>query len=225
MLTFHIVSLFPESFESYTSASIIGRAIKDKHVALRFYNPRDFAEPKSKNQEKRKRPFVAVDDRPFGGGPGMVIKPEPVLKAVAVAKKKIGQAKSEIIFFDAGGEMFTNESAATFATKIKHLILICGRYEGIDARVAKILKAKRISVGPYVLTGGELPALIVIDAVARQVKGVLGNFDSREEVRVSAHDVYTRPEKLKWKGKTYSVPPILKSGNHKEIDGWKKAQK
>lgn len=225
MLTFHIVSLFPESFESYTNASIIARALKDKHIALKFYNPRDYAEPKSKNQAKRKRPFVEVDDRPFGGGPGMVMKPEPVLKAVMAAKKKIGRAKSETIFFDAGGEVFTNEMASVFGTKTKHLILICGRYEGIDARVVKILKAKRISVGPYVLTGGELPALIVIDSVARQVKGVLGNFDSREEARVSSHDVYTRPEKLKWKGKTYAVPPILKSGNHKKIDSWKEAQK
>lgn len=225
MVTFHIISLFPESLESYTNASIIARALKDKHVALKFYNPRDFAEPKSKNQAKRNRPFVAVDDRPFGGGPGMVMKSEPVLKAVAAAKKKIGRTKSEIIFFDAGGEQFTNESASFLATKSKHLILICGRYEGIDARVAKILKAKRISVGPYVLTGGELPALVVIDAVARQVKGVLGNFDSREEARVSSHDVYTRPEKLKWKGKIYTIPPVLRSGHHKAIETWKKGHK
>jgi tRNA (guanine37-N1)-methyltransferase len=121
--------------------------------------------------------------------------------------------------------VFTNERASQLSAKTKHLILICGRYEGIDARVVKILNAKRVSVGPYVLTGGELPALIVIDSVARQIKGVLGNFDSREEARVSSHDVYTRPEKLKWKGKTYTVPPILKSGNHKQIDSWKEAQK
>ncbi len=224
-MQFHVISLFPGSFSSYLDTSILGRAQRSGYLKVFYYNPRDYAEPKSQNQKKRARPFVTVDDRPFGGGPGMVMKPEPVLKAVMVAKKKIGRAKSETIFFDVGGEFFTNEMASKFSVKTKHLILICGRYEGIDARVVKILKARRISVGPYVLTGGELPALIVIDSVARQVKGVLGNFDSREEARVSSHDVYTRPEKLKWKGKTYAVPSILRSGNHKQIEGWKKGQK
>jgi tRNA (guanine37-N1)-methyltransferase len=106
--------------------------------------------------------------------------------------------------------------------KAKDIVLICGHYEGIDARVQKILKAKKISVGPYTLTGGELPALVVIDAVARQIPGVLGRFDSIEEERVSSSEVYTRPEVFMWKGKKHRVPKVLLSGNHAAIDAWKK---
>jgi len=100
--------------------------------------------------------------------------------------------------------------------------LICGRYEGIDARVDKILKTKKVSIGDYVLTGGEIPAMILIDSISRQVKGVLGNFDSREEERVSSSEIYTRPEVLEYKGKKYKVPKVLLSGNHKDIEAWKK---
>lgn len=225
MITFHVVSLFPDSLESYIQSSIIARALKTKRVALEVYNLKKYALPTSKNQTKRARPFVAVDDRPFGGGPGMVLKAEPVIKAVADAKKKIGKKKSVTLFFDAGGEQFTNESARHIAKGVSHVILICGRYEGIDARARTILKARRVSVGPYVLTGGELPALIVIDAVSRQVEGVLGNACSREEERIAAHDVYTRPEKIIWKGKTYRVPPVLRGGNHVRIEGWKKSRR
>lgn len=206
---FHIVTLFPEAFSSYFDASIIGRAIKDKKIKISFYNPRDFA----KNKWHR------IDQKPYGGGPGMVLEAEPFLRA---ARKAIGTKKDvEVIIFDASGKEFTNTQAATLAKKKKHIVLLCGRYEGIDARVQKILKAKRVSVGPYTLTGGELPAMAVVDAISRQVEGVLGTFESVEEKRVSTAEVYTKPEVFKWKGKEYKVPKILLSGNHAEIEKWK----
>ncbi len=210
MLTFHIVTLFPESLQSYLDASIIGRAIKEKKIKVKFYNPRDFTPDK----------WARVDRRPYGGGPGMVLEPESVLKAVG---KAVGKKKAEIYFFDRSGEQFTNETArALVKKKKKDVVLICGHYEGIDARVQKILKAKKISIGPVTLTGGELPALLVIDATARQIPGVLGRFDSIEEERVSSSEVYTRPEIFKWKGKNHKVPAVLLSGNHKLIDDWKR---
>lgn len=212
-MNFHIVTLFPESFDSYLGASIIGRAIKEKSIRVKFYNPRYFTSDK----------FARVDRRPYGGGPGMVLEPESVLKAALKAK---GKSKAEIYFFDRSGETFSNEAARKLVKKkVKDIILICGHYEGIDARVQKILKAKKISVGPYTLTGGELPAMIVVDAVARQIPGVLGKFESVEEERVSSSEVYTRPETFVWKGKKYKVPKVLLSGNHAEIDKWKEGEK
>lgn len=209
-MNFHIVTLFPDSFESYLGASIIGRAIKEKRIRVKFYNPRDFT----------KKKFDRVDRRPYGGGPGMVLEPEAVLKAALKAK---GKSKAEIYFFDRSGDTFSNDTARTLVKKkVKDIILICGHYEGVDARVQKILKAKKISVGPYTLTGGELPAMLVIDAVSRQIPGVLGKFESVEEERVSSSEVYTRPEVFVWKGRKYKVPKVLLSGNHAEIDKWKK---
>ena len=104
-------------------------------------------------------------------------------------------------------------------------MLICGRYEGIDARVDKILRTKKYSIGDYVLTGGEIPAMVLVDSIGRQIKGVLGNFDSREEERVSSSEVYTRPEVVKYNGKNYKVPKVLLSGNHKDIENWKNLTK
>ena len=216
ILTFHIITLFPEAFESYITSSIIGRAVREKKIVLKFYNPRTFVSKVGKNG------YIRTDGKPYGGGPGMVMEAEPVLKAV---QKAVGKRKAEIYFFDASGKQFTNTNARTVAKKHKDIVLICGHYEGIDARVQKILKAKKISVGPYTLTGGELPAMLVIDAVARQIPGVLGKFESVEEERVSSSEVYTRPEVLKWKGKNHRVPKVLLSGNHALIDGWKKKGK
>jgi tRNA (guanine37-N1)-methyltransferase len=211
-MNFHIVTLFPESCESYLNASILGRAQQDKKIKIKYYNPRDFTKDKN----------ARVDRKPYGGGPGMVLEPEAVLKAVG---KALGKKKGEIYFFDRSGEQFTNETARTIVKKkVKDMVFICGHYEGIDARVQKILKAKRISVGPFTLTGGELPAMLVIDAVSRQIKGVLGSFESIEEERVSSSEVYTRPEVFVWKGKKHKVPPVLLSGNHAEIDKWKRGE-
>lgn len=208
---FHVISLFPESIEPYLSASMIGRAQKDKKIKISYYNPRKF----TKDIKDR------VDRRPYGGGPGMVLWAEPVLKAV---QKAVGKKKAEIIFFSPSGKPFTEGDAKKLSTK-KDIVFICGHYEGVDARVKKILKAKSISVGDYVLTGGELPAAIVVDAVSRFVPGVLGRADSLENSRVSSPDVYTRPEVLTWKGKKYRVPKVLLSGNHAQIDLWKKSVK
>lgn len=219
ILTFHIVTLFPEAFASYFDASIIGRALKEKKIRVKFYNPRDFAE-RPKGKKKSDWFYRQVDDKPYGGGPGMVLRAEPFLKAV---KKAIGKKKAEMYFFDASGEQFTNVRARAFMKKkVSDIVLICGRYEGIDARVWKALKAKRVSVGPYTLTGGELPAMLVVDAVARQIPGVLGKFESVEEERVATSEVYTRPEVLVWGGKKYKVPTVLLSGNHAKITEWRK---
>jgi tRNA (guanine37-N1)-methyltransferase len=213
MITFHIITLFPESLGGYLSSSIIGRAVESKKVKIKYYNPRDFTADK----------WARVDRRPYGGGPGMVLEPEAILRAV---QKSIGKKKAVVYFFDRSGEQFTNNTARSLVKKSsKDIVLICGHYEGIDARVQKILKAKKISIGPYTLTGGELPAMVVIDAVSRQIKGVLGRFDSIEEERISSSEVYTRPEVFVWKGKKYRVPKVLLSGNHGEIEKWKTRDK
>ncbi|MBP6866260.1 MAG: tRNA (guanosine(37)-N1)-methyltransferase TrmD [Candidatus Pacebacteria bacterium] len=214
-MRFHIITIFPDIFSSYVQESILGRAIENKKVSIKFYNPRDFL-PKTANNYK------PVDERPYGGGPGMVMKAEPILKAVEKALSKIKDKKKTLIInFIPSAEKFTTEFAKKVSNKYTDVILICGRYEGIDARVDKILKTKKISIGDYVLTGGELPAMIVVDCVARQIPGVLGKFESLEEERVSTSEVYTRPEILKYKNKNYKVPPVLLSGDHKKIEEWK----
>jgi tRNA (guanine37-N1)-methyltransferase len=152
----------------------------------------------------------------------MVIEALPVIKAIQKAKG--GKKKVKIIWFTPAGKQFDTTYAKS-VTKYTDIIFICGRYEGIDARVKKVFKVDEISVGPFVLTGGELPAMLLIDSVARQVEGVLGDFNSLEESRVASSDVYTRPEVVEYKGKKYRVPKVLLSGNHKLIDEWKKNHK
>lgn len=226
---FHIITLFPESFDSYLAESIIGRAIKTKKIKISFYNPRDFVTGKKyKKVWPDGNVSRIVDDRPYGGGPGMIMRAEPVLKAIEKAQTKIKKnpkAKIKVIFFSPTGKMFDTEYAKATTKKFTDVVMISGRYEGIDARVQKILKPEDISVGNYVLTGGELPAMILIDCMSRQIPGVLGNFDSREEERVSSSEFYTRPEVLEWKGKKYNVPEVLKSGDHKKIEEWKNSKK
>ncbi len=208
---FHFITLFPNAFDSYLNESIIKRAITDKKIKVHFYNPRDF----TCNKHAR------VDNKPYGGGPGMVLEAESVLKAVNKAIGRKDRKNIKIIFFEPNGQQLSNDYAENIGKKFKHIIMICGRYEGIDARVKKILHAESISVGPYTLTGGELPAMVVLDAVTRRLKGVLGSEESVEERRVSTNEVYTRPEILKWQGKNYKVPKVLLSGNHTEIEKWK----
>ena len=229
-MNFHIITLFPEAFDSYLNESIIGRAIKEKKIKVSFVNPRAFVTGKYKKVWPDGNVSRIVDDRPYGGGPGMIIRPEPVLKAVESITKKIKnpKAKIKIINFAPAGNKFTTQYAKTSAKKYTDIIMLCGRYEGIDARVAKILKAEDVSIGDYVLTGGELPAMILIDSISRQIQGVLGKFDSLEEERISSSEFYTRPEVLEWpqvkkgeKTKKYKVPPVLLSGDHKKIDEWK----
>ncbi len=234
-MRFHIISIFPNIFDSYINESILGRAIENKLVKVSFYNPRDFL-PKTANN------YRPVDARPYGGGPGMVMQAEPILKAVekaiATATRfssgpRISSTKASarpfrktsgrllIINFIPSAEKFTTVEAKKISKKYTDVILICGRYEGIDARVDKILKTKKFSIGDYVLTGGEIPAMVLIDCISRQIPGVLGKLESLEEERVSSSEVYTRPEILKYKNKNYKVPTVLLSGNHAKINEWK----
>ena len=217
-MVFHIVTLFPQSFDSYLGESILKRAQEDKKIQVKFYNPRDFTKGTSYSDRR-------VDNKPYGGGPGMVIEALPVIKAIAKAVgKKSLKKKIKIVWFTPSGKQFDTTTAKTYAEKFTDIIFICGRYEGIDARVKKAFKMEEISVGPFVLTGGELPAMLLIDSISRQVPGVLGDIASLEENRVASPDVYTRPDVVEYKGKKYRVPKVLLSGNHKLIDEWKKNQ-
>lgn len=223
MTTFHVITLFPESLESYLGASILRRAAERGIVAVKYYNPRDFVI--AKNSKKPTYADRRVDDRPYGGGPGMVMEAQPVAKAIekAVGRKlstAAGRKNVAIVFFTPSGKQFSTEVSETF-TKYTDIVLICGRYEGIDARVNKIFKTMPVSVGPYTLTGGELPAMVMIDAITRRLPGVLGHAESVEERRVAGSDVYTRPPVLEYKGKKYKVPKILLTGHHAKIDEWK----
>ena len=217
-MNFHVVTLFPEVVDAYAGASILGRAQKEKKLSIRSYQLRDFVSNPVKPRGGHgagKWAYKKVDERPYGGGPGMVLQAEPFIQAVDKLRKKNPRAK--VLITSAGGKLLTNAYAKKLA-KEKDVIILCGRYEGIDARVKKILKAEEVSVGPYILTGGEVPALSIIDATARQIPGVLGKFDSLEEGRVASHDVYTRPEIFNHKGKNYRVPKVLLSGHHANID-------
>ncbi len=208
-MTFHIITLFPDAFDSYLGESILKRAIEDKKIKVKFYNPRDFTKDK----------HARIDRPPYGGGPGMVIQAEPVIKAVA---KAIGNKKNvKIIFLSPSGKQFTNEYAKKTAKNYSDIIIISGRYEGIDARVKRVFKMEEVSIGPFVLTGGELPAMVLIDIISRQVEGVLGNFNSIEERRISTSEVYTRPEVFTFKGKKLKVPRVLLSGHAAKIEEWK----
>lgn len=218
-MNFHIISLFPELCQAYTDAGVLGRAqktdkgkgakVRGKKISVNYYNPRDFS------NDKHKR----VDDRPYGGGPGMVMQAGPILKAweKAVGRKK-DQKKIKTLIMSPRGKKFDTAMAKKLASKFDHVVMISGRYEGIDSRVKKILKAEEVSIGDYVLTGGELPALVIVDSVARQVPGVLGAYDSLEEERVSSGEMYTRPESFVYKGKQYKVPAVYLSGHHKKIE-------
>lgn len=206
---FHFVTLFPEMIRAYTDVSILGRAQKNKKIKIDVYNPRDY----SRDAHKK------VDDRPYGGGPGMVLEPESLLRAT---EKAMGRKKDvKILMMSPRGKTFTQTYAQSLSKKYKHVVFISGRYEGIDARVKKILKAEEVSVGDYVLTGGELPSLTIADAVARQVPGVLGKHESLEDKRTASGEMYTRPEVFLWKGKKYKVPKVLLGGNHKDIEEWR----
>lgn len=212
---FHIVTLFKDACEAYTNASILGRAQTNKKIKVSYYNPRDFS--KDKKHQK-------VDDSPYGGGPGMVMYAQPILSAVEKALKVTKGAlpkKAKILIMSPRGKMFDQAYATKLSKSYSDIVLISGRYEGIDARVKKTLKAEEVSTGPYVLTGGELPALTIVDAISRHIPGVLGKSESIEESRISSGEMYTRPETLVWKDKKYTVPKVLQSGNHKLIDEWK----
>ncbi|MCI5051181.1 MAG: tRNA (guanosine(37)-N1)-methyltransferase TrmD [Candidatus Pacebacteria bacterium] len=219
-MNFHVITIFPNLFDSYLNDSIMKKALDKGSISVQFYNPRDV----TKNKHKK------VDDIPYGGGPGMVMMAEPIIDLWADITKKTlieklpltKKRKFKTIILSPGGEKFTTEYAKASAKEHTDIIFICGRYEGIDARVAEITGADLVSIGDYVLTGGELAAMVMIDSISRQVDGVLGNKQSLEEDRISSHEMYTRPAELKYKGKKYQVPEVLQSGNHKLIDEWRK---
>jgi len=235
-MNFHIITIFPKIFDSYFSESIIKRAREKKLIDIKIHNLRDYTTDKHKT----------VDDTPYGGGAGMVLKIEPIYKCLEDIKSKMlnfskarlfpsnpaaggtgipqSQAlslklrKTRIILFSAKGKQYTQADAKRFS-KYDNIIMICGRYEGVDERVAKHLADEEISIGEYVLTGGEIPAMILVDSVSRTIPGVLGNEDSFEGESFSKerdyleYPQYTKPENFEdWK-----VPKVLLSGNHKKI--------
>ena len=212
MLHFHVITLFPKSIEPYVGSSIIGRARERKLIKVSYYNPKKFTVGKHKR----------VDQRPYGGGPGMVLEPTAMLRAAekALPRSHLGRSHTEVIFFSTDGKQFDEQMAQRLSKK-RDILLIAGHYEGVDERVAKILKAKKVSMGPFVLTGGELPAVTVIDAISRFVPGVLGKAASLEASRISSPEVYTRPEIFLWRGRRYTVPAVLRSGHHAKINAWR----
>lgn len=218
MIRFHLVTLFQEACEPYLTASILGRAREAKKISVDYQNPRDYVENK----------WGKVDERPYGGGPGMVMSALPVVKATVKGLmprgRRVGTGKKVVIWFQPGAKQFDNKEADKLA-KYSDIAFVCGRYEGIDERALMILKkvapVKIYAVGEAVYTGGEVPALAMIDAISRRIPGVLGKFDSVEENRVAARAVYTRPETITYKGKKLRVPKVLQTGHHANIDAWK----
>jgi tRNA (guanine37-N1)-methyltransferase len=223
-MKFHYLTIFPEMITAYTGEAMLARAKDKKLASFAVQNPREYVSNR----------WGKVDERPYGGGPGMVMTAEPILKAfnklkfASSAKASAGRGKVKVIQLSPSGKMFTNEVAKKLAKGYTDVVFICGRYEGVDDRARKILKADEYSIGEYVLTGGELPALVMTDAIVRQIPGVLGDRESLEDARVASPRVYTRPEVLVWpakKGKKYKVPPVLLSGDHKKIEAWRASQK
>lgn len=219
-----ILTLFPDAISPYINSSMLKKAQERKLLRVAVFDIRDFALDKHR----------LTDDIPYGGGPGMVMKASPILRAVekAVKDAKVSPKETVVILTSPSGKKFTNTSARQYAKKYKHIVIVAGHYEGIDARVEKALRKQgytlvSISIGDYVLTGGELPALVIVDAVARQIPGVLGDADSLEEGRGGSIPAYTRPEELLWpekKGKeiVFRVPKVLLSGHHARIAEWRK---
>lgn len=214
-MRFDIITIFPKILDSYFNETILKRAAEKRLIKIVAHDLRKF----STDKKHRK-----VDDRPFGGGPGMVIQIEPIYKAVEFIENRArGSKRKHVILFSTRGKKFDN-AAAKRLTKYDQLIFICGRYEGVDERVAKYVADEEISLGDFVLAGGELPAAIVIEAVSRQIPGVLGKYESLEDIKGS-YPVYTRPEIFipKKSKKKMSVPKVLLSGDHKKIEAWRKS--
>lgn len=204
-----ILSLFPEFFSIFSRWSIIGRAIEDNKLTINNVNIRDFSENKHKK----------VDDYPFGGGSGMLMKPEPIFKAINSVKKE----NSRVIYLSPQGKRF-NQKLANELSKEEHLILLCGHYEGIDNRIIENYIDEQISIGDFVLTGGEIPAMLILDAVIRLLPGVLRSEESYTDDShyngLLEYPQYTRPRIFNG----LSVPDVLLSGNHKKIQEWRKKE-
>jgi tRNA (guanine37-N1)-methyltransferase len=215
MIRFHVITIFPGMFDSYLDESLFKRARAKKIIFVRAYDLRAFTKDKHRK----------VDDRPFGGGPGMVLTVQPLWDAVKKIKSTGGRSlkkrKTRVILFSTRGKRLDASVARRWA-KYDDLILVCGRYEGVDERVAEYIADEEISIGDYVLSGGEIPALALMEAVSRQIPGFLGKEESLEEINGS-FPTYTRPEIFSpAKGKKWRVPPVLLSGDHKKIAAWRK---
>ncbi len=210
-MQFDICTLFPEMFTSYLGESILKRAIEEKIIKVRFHNIRDFSTDKHHK----------VDDTPYGGGPGMVMTPQPLYDCITHAKSL---NSGPVIFLTPQGQTFTQKKAESLS-KLESCIFVCGRYEGIDQRIRDLLVDQEISLGNFVLTGGELPTLTIIDAITRLLPGALGDEGSAHEDSFSEafegkkeYPQYTKPAEFQG----LEVPEVLRSGHHAEIEKWKK---
>ncbi len=210
-LTIRIITAFPGLISEYTEDSMFKRAISAGLLEFKFIDLRKFGEGVHKK----------IDERPFGGGPGMVLQFDPIWKALKSIKAKPKIKGEKIILFTPRGKKLTGKIAEDLS-KLRKLTLICGRYEGVDERVAENLVDEEISIGDYVLSGGELPALVLSEAVARFLPGFLGKQESLESIKGS-YPAYSRPEKITnfKKGKILKVPEVLLSGDHKKIAEWR----
>ncbi|MFT6734376.1 MAG: tRNA (guanine37-N1)-methyltransferase [Polaribacter sp.] len=217
-MRFTAITLFPEMFEATKQYGVVGRAVKDNKITLDCINPRDFTKDKHRS----------VDDRPYGGGPGMLMTIEPLIASIESISKGNGRdlniERSKVIYLSPQGKKLSQELVKELSQQ-QHLILIAGRYEGVDQRFIDESVDLEISLGDFVLSGGEIASLAIIDTVARQIAGVLGHSESVVEDSFEDglldHPHYTRPEVYKDK----KVPAILLSGNHKEIDRWRLKQR
>ena len=211
-MKFDIITIFPEIFNAYLNESIIKRAINKKIIEAKVHNLRDFTADRHRT----------VDDYPYGGGPGMVMKPEPFFNAVETIKSD--GIPRRTIMLSPQGKVFNQDMALSMSKETQDLILICGRYEAVDERVRENLVDEEISIGDYILTGGELPALVIIDTVARLIPGVLGDERSKEEESftwgILDYPQYTRPPEFRG----LMVPEVLLSGNHKDISNWRRKE-
>lgn len=222
MMRFDVLTIFPSIFDSYLRESILGRAQRRGLARVVTHNLRDFAGDRHKT----------VDDKPYGGGAGMVLKAEPILRAVS--SLRLPARKREVVILSAKGQPFTQKTAYRWARSCNRLVLIAGRYEGIDERARVALGAKEVSIGPYVLTDGDLAAMVIISAVARLIPGVIRLESLQEEShwnlllkreagsgRGVEYPHYTRPETLVFRSRRYRVPRTLLSGDHKKIAVWR----
>lgn len=207
-MRFDVITIFPSIVDSYTREGVIGKAVQKGIVTVQAHNLRDWTHDRHKT----------VDARPFGGGPGMVMKIEPIYEAVNDLKTRVFGKNQRVLLTSARGKRFTQKKAQELS-QVDQIIIICGRYEGVDERVARYIADESFSIGNFVLSGGELAALALIDATSRLIPGVLGNEDSPEN---ALFPQYTRPEVFITKeAKKLRVPKVLVTGHHRKIEEWK----
>lgn len=212
-MQFDCVTIFPEMFAAITASGITRRALEERRWALSLWNPRDFVSDNHRT----------IDDRPYGGGPGMVMMAGPLEQAVAAARQRVPAVPAPVVMLSPQGAVLNHRRVVEFA-RLPRLVLLCGRYEGVDERLISRVVDEEISIGDYVLSGGELAAMVLIDAIVRQLPGVLGASESAEQDSFVSglldHPHYTRPEVYEGE----RVPEVLLSGHHAQIDEWRLKQ-